>query len=145
MLALTDKGASNLASLGFVCFLVGRFTGAGLLRKFAAHKVLGIYGTANVIATLLVFLKLGWLSVVCVFLSFFFMSIMFPTIFALGIFGLGARAKKASSFIVMAIMGGALLPKLMGTSPISMTCRVGSSSRCSVSSSSRLTDSHGRA
>jgi FHS family L-fucose permease-like MFS transporter len=59
-------------------------------------------------------LKLGWLSVVCVFLSYFFMSIMFPTIFALGIFGLGARAKKASAFIVMAIMGGALLPKLMG-------------------------------
>ena len=51
---------------------------------------------------------------VCVFLSYFFMSIMFPTIFALGIFGLGARAKKASSFIVMAIMGGAILPKLMG-------------------------------
>ena len=63
---------------------------------------------------LLVFLKLGWLSVVCVFLSYFFMSIMFPTIFALGIFGLGERAKKASAFIVMAIMGGAILPKLMG-------------------------------
>jgi FHS family L-fucose permease-like MFS transporter len=42
------------------------------------------------------------------------MSIMFPTIFALGIFGLGARAKKASAFLVMAIMGGAVLPKLMG-------------------------------
>jgi FHS family L-fucose permease-like MFS transporter len=42
------------------------------------------------------------------------MSIMFPTIFALGISGLGARAKQASAFIVMAIMGGALLPKLMG-------------------------------
>ena len=48
------------------------------------------------------------------FLSYFFMSIMFPTIFALGIFGLGLRAKKASAFIVMAIMGGAILPKLMG-------------------------------
>jgi len=59
-------------------------------------------------------LKLGWISVICVFASYFFMSIMFPTIFALGIFGLGARAKKASSFIVMAIMGGAILPKLMG-------------------------------
>ena len=68
----------------------------------------------NVVATLLVFSKLGWLSVACVFLSYFFMSIMFPTIFALGIFGLGARAKKASAFIVMAIMGGAILPKLMG-------------------------------
>jgi MFS transporter, FHS family, L-fucose permease len=41
---MSNKGASNLASLGFVCFLVGRFTGAGLLRKFAAHKILGLYG-----------------------------------------------------------------------------------------------------
>jgi FHS family L-fucose permease-like MFS transporter len=114
VLAVTDKGASNLASLGFVCFLIGRFTGAGILRKFSAHKVLGFYALMNVAMTLLVFLKLGWLSVVCVFLSYFFMSIMFPTIFALGIFGLGARAKKASAFIVMAIMGGAILPKLMG-------------------------------
>lgn len=114
VLGLSNKGASNLASFGFVCFLAGRFSGAGLLRKFAAHKVLGTYGVLNVAATLLVFCKLGWLSVACVFLSYFFMSIMFPTIFALGIFGLGARAKKASAFIVMAIMGGAILPKLMG-------------------------------
>lgn len=114
VLMFSNKGASNLASLGFVCFLIGRFSGAALLKSFSAHKILGLYGAANVIATLLVFFKLGWLSVVCVFLSYFFMSIMFPTIFALGIFGLGARAKKASAFIVMAIMGGAVLPKLMG-------------------------------
>jgi FHS family L-fucose permease-like MFS transporter len=114
VLAITNKGASNLASLGFVCFLAGRFSGAGLLRKYAAHKMLGLYAVLNVAATLLIFCKLGWVSVVCVFLSYFFMSIMFPTIFALGIFGLGARAKKASAFIVMAIMGGAVLPKLMG-------------------------------
>jgi len=114
VLAISNKGAANLASVGFVCFLVGRFSGAGLLRKFAAHKILGLYAVLNVAITLLVFLKLGWLSVVCVFLSYFFMSIMFPTIFALGIFGLGARAKKASAFIVMAIMGGAILPKVMG-------------------------------
>jgi FHS family L-fucose permease-like MFS transporter len=113
-LALSDKGASSMASLGLIFFLVGRFSGAGLLRKFAAHKILGLYGLMNVAVTLLVFLKLGWVSVACVFLSYFFMSIMFPTIFALGIFGLGARAKKASAFIVMAIMGGAILPKLMG-------------------------------
>jgi len=113
-LSLSNKAAANLASLGSLCFLVGRFTGAGLLRKFSAHKILGLYGLLNVVATLLVFCKLGWLSVVCVFLSYFFMSIMFPTIFALGIFGLGNRAKKASAFIVMAIMGGAILPKIMG-------------------------------
>jgi FHS family L-fucose permease-like MFS transporter len=114
VLSLSDKGAANLASVGFFCFLVGRFTGAGLLKKFSAHKVLGLYGVVNVIACFLIFLKLGWLSVICVFLSYFFMSIMFPTIFALGIHGLGARAKKASAYIVMAIMGGAILPKLMG-------------------------------
>jgi MFS transporter, FHS family, L-fucose permease len=110
----TDAGAAALASLGFVCFLTGRFTGAAILRSFAAHRVLRLYGLTNVVVCLLVVLKLGWISVACVFLSYFFMSIMFPTIFALGIHGLGARAKKASAFIVMAIMGGALLPKLMG-------------------------------
>jgi FHS family L-fucose permease-like MFS transporter len=114
VLSISNQGASNLASLGFIFFLVGRFTGAFLLKQFSAHKVLGIYGLLNVVMCLLVFCKLGWISVACVFLSYFFMSIMFPTIFALGIFGLGARAKKASSFIVMAIMGGAILPKLMG-------------------------------
>jgi len=113
-LRLTDQGAATLASLGFVCFLAGRFSGAAILRTFAPHRVLGLYGLVNVIVCLLVFLKLGWFSVACVFLSYFFMSIMFPTIFALGIHGLGARAKKASAFIVMAIMGGAILPKLMG-------------------------------
>jgi FHS family L-fucose permease-like MFS transporter len=111
---ISDKGAANLASLAFVCFLLGRISGAGLLKKFAAHKVLGLYGLLNVVTTFLIFCKLGWVSVVCVFLSYFFMSIMFPTIFALGIFGLGARAKKASAYLVMAIMGGAILPKVMG-------------------------------
>jgi FHS family L-fucose permease-like MFS transporter len=113
-LQLTDQGAANLASLGFVFFLAGRFSGAAILRKYSAHKVLGLYGLVNTLMCFLVFLKLGWFSVACVFLSYFFMSIMFPTIFALGIHGLGVRAKKASAFIVMAIMGGALLPKLMG-------------------------------
>jgi MFS transporter, FHS family, L-fucose permease len=113
-LHITDAGAASLASVGFFCFLAGRFSGAAILKRFAAHRVLGLYGLLNVAVCLLVFLKLGWLSVASVFLSYFFMSIMFPTIFALGIHGLGARAKRASAYIVMAIMGGALLPKLMG-------------------------------
>jgi FHS family L-fucose permease-like MFS transporter len=113
-LAFSEKGAANVASLAFGCFLAGRVSGSWLLKKYSAHKVLGLYGAANVVACLLVFFRLGWFSVFCVFLSYFFMSIMFPTIFALGIYGLGARAKKASAYIVMAIMGGAILPKLMG-------------------------------
>jgi FHS family L-fucose permease-like MFS transporter len=114
VLALSAKGASNLASVAFLFFVAGRFSGAGFLKKYSAHKILALYAVVNVVVTLLVFLKLGWLSVACVFLSYFFMSIMFPTIFALGIFGLGARAKKASAYIVMAIMGGAVMPKVMG-------------------------------
>src|SRR5438094_8686289 len=113
-LGFSNKAASNLASLGFLCFLIGRFTGSAILKKFAAHKVIGWYSAAAVALCLVIFAKLGWVSVICVFLTYFFMSIMFPTIFALGIFGLGRRAKKASSFIVMAIMGGAVLPKVMG-------------------------------
>jgi MFS transporter, FHS family, L-fucose permease len=114
VLALSNKGASNLASVGFIFFLIGRATGAYLLKRFAAHKVLALYAVVSTAACVAVFLKLGWFSVACVFLSYFSMSIMFPTIFALGIFGLGVRAKRASSYIVMAIMGGAVLPKLMG-------------------------------
>jgi FHS family L-fucose permease-like MFS transporter len=114
LMHISDKGASTLASLGFFCFLAGRVSGAAILKKYSAHRVLGTYGLINVLVCLVVFLKLGWLSVAGVFLSYFFMSIMFPTIFALGIHGLGARAKKASAFIVMAIMGGAIVPKLMG-------------------------------
>jgi FHS family L-fucose permease-like MFS transporter len=112
--AITNQTASTLASVGFICFLAGRFTGAWLLKKFPAHRILGLYGALNVVICAIVMLKLGWVSVVAVFVSYFFMSIMFPTIFALGIYGLGSRAKRASSYIVMAIMGGAIIPKLMG-------------------------------
>jgi FHS family L-fucose permease-like MFS transporter len=110
----SDKGAANLASLGFLFFLAGRFSGAAILRKYSACKTLGLYGACNVVLCILIFLKLGWVSVASVFLSYFFMSIMYPTIFALGIDGLGAKTKQASSFIVMAIIGGAILPKAMG-------------------------------
>jgi FHS family L-fucose permease-like MFS transporter len=114
LMGLSDKGASTLASLGFFCFLAGRFIGAALLRKFRPHNVLATFAAAAGLCALLVMLKLGWLSAGALFLTYFFMSIMFPTIFSLGIHGLGARAKKASSFIVMAIMGGAIMPKVMG-------------------------------
>lgn len=114
LLGLSDSGASKLASFGFFCFLAGRVIGAGLLKKFPAHRVLAAFCAAAALCSLLVFLKLGWLSAVALFLTYFFMSIMFPTIFSLGIHGLGSRAKNAASFIVMAIMGGAIMPKFMG-------------------------------
>ena len=61
-----------------------------------------------------IILSPGWVSIGALLLSFFFMSIMYPTNFALGIRGLGERTKLASSFLVMAILGGALAPLLMG-------------------------------
>lgn len=112
---INEKGATFLlGTIAFPLFLIGRATGAVIMRKLKAHRVLGSYAMFNIFLCAIVVMKLGWVSVAAVFLSFFFMSIMFPTIFALGIYGLGVQAKKASGFIVMAIMGGAIMPKLMG-------------------------------
>jgi FHS family L-fucose permease-like MFS transporter len=112
---VNEKGATFLlGTIAFPLFLLGRVTGAAILRKIKAHRVLGTYALMNVLMCCIVVLRLGWVSVAAVFLSFLFMSIMFPTIFALGIYGLGVQAKKASGYIVMAIIGGAIMPKLMG-------------------------------
>jgi FHS family L-fucose permease-like MFS transporter len=112
---LSDRGASRMQSVAFFLFFVGRLVGSWILRKTSAHRALGTYALVNLVLCTLVILKIGWLSVAAVFGTFFFMSIMFPTIFALGIHGLGPDSKKkASAFIVMSITGGALMPKLMG-------------------------------
>ena len=76
--------------------------------------MLAAYSAANVIMMLCVVLKLGWVSVGALFLSFFFMSISYPTIFALAIYDLGEQTKRASSYLVMAILGGAIMPLFMG-------------------------------
>jgi len=111
---ITDAGASTLASVAFGLFLLGRFIGASLLKKLSPSRMLGAYALCSAVVCGVICLRLGWLSTVALFLSYFFMSIMFPTIFALGIHGLGAKAKRASGYIVMAIVGGALVPKIMG-------------------------------
>jgi len=112
---INEQGAARLQGLlGFGLFLLGRLSGTALSAKASAHRLLGTYSLINVVLCTIVVMKLGWISVAAVFLSFFFMSISFPTIFALGIYGLGVQAKKASAFIVMAILGGAIMPKLMG-------------------------------
>jgi FHS family L-fucose permease-like MFS transporter len=115
VLHISNKGAGTLASAGFICFLLGRLIGAALMGRYSAHRILALFATLSIVASVLVIAQLGWLSVACVFLLYFCMSIMYPTIFALGIHGLGAQAKKkAAAFIVMSITGGALLPKFMG-------------------------------
>jgi MFS transporter, FHS family, L-fucose permease len=112
---VNDQGAALLQGLmGFGLFLLGRLTGTIALRRVRAHRLLASYSLICAGLCAVVVMKLGWLSVAAVFLIFFFMSIGFPTIFALGIHGLGRQAKKAAAFLVMAILGGALMPKLMG-------------------------------
>jgi FHS family L-fucose permease-like MFS transporter len=112
---VSDLGAARLQGLvGFGLFLLGRLTGTIALRTVSPHRLLMSYSLISVALCAIVVAKFGWLSVAAVFLIFFFMSIGFPTIFALGIHGLGLQAKKASAFLVMAILGGALMPKLMG-------------------------------
>lgn len=111
---ITDYCAGAMLSLAFIFFTVGRFSGSGLLGFAPAHRVLGIYAGCNVGLLCVVFLGLGWMSVAALILSFFFMSIMYPTIFALGIRGLGERTKLASSWMVTAIVGGSVMPILMG-------------------------------
>lgn len=68
----------------------------------------------NIILMIVVVAGLGMTSVVCLFASYFFMSIMYPTIFAVGISGLKENTEKGSSLIVMAVAGGAVIPMLMG-------------------------------
>jgi fucose permease len=112
---ITDQGGGTLLSFGaFGLFLVGRFTGSFALRVFKAQSMLALYSLGAAAMMVLIMFPLGWWSVTGLFLSFFLMSIMYPTIFALGIHGLGDQTKKASSFIVMAIVGGAIMPLFMG-------------------------------
>jgi FHS family L-fucose permease-like MFS transporter len=112
---ITDQGAGDLLSFGaFGLFLLGRLTGSFALRIVKPSAMLALYSVINVVMMALIIFPLGWWSVAGLFLSFFFMSIMYPTIFALGIHGLGEQTKKAASFIVMAIVGGAIMPLFMG-------------------------------
>jgi FHS family L-fucose permease-like MFS transporter len=67
----------------------------------------------------------GWISIIALLLSFFFMSIMYPTNFALAIRGLGERTKLGSSFMVTAIAGGSVMPMFMGWIADNYSMRIG--------------------
>ena len=84
------------------------------MRKIAPNVLLMVYSVINVLFCVAVVALKGWLSVYSLMAIFFFESIMFPTIFALGVKDLGHHTKKGSSFIIMSIVGGALVPYVMG-------------------------------
>jgi FHS family L-fucose permease-like MFS transporter len=109
---------------GFGLFLVGRICGTMVIGLTKPHRTLTIYATINVVACLLAMLG-GTAGLIGLFASFFFMSIMFPTIFALGIHGLGEHTKLGSSLIVMSIVGGAIAPPFMGWLADIYSMRVG--------------------
>ncbi len=112
---VTNEQAAIILSFGGMgLFWAGRLSGSFLMRSFAPHRLLSCYAALCMGMMLLVIAGMGWISVSALFITYFFMSVMFPTIFVLGIKGLGPLTKKASSFLVMAIVGGALCPMLMG-------------------------------
>jgi FHS family L-fucose permease-like MFS transporter len=114
--SLTNQQASQILAFGGMgLFWLGRFSGSTLLmRIIKPNRLLAFYATANVITMALVVAGLGWISVIALFSTYFFMSVMFPTIFALGIKDLGPLTKKGSSLLVMSIVGGAIIPVIMG-------------------------------
>lgn len=114
--SLTNQQAAQILGIGGMgLFWLGRFTGSTIfMRLLKPNHLLALYAGANVITMALVVAGLGWVSVIALFSTYFFMSVMFPTIFALGIKGMGPLTKKASSFLVMSIVGGAILPIFMG-------------------------------
>lgn len=112
--SITNAKASRLLSVGLLLFTIGRFAGTALMRKIAPNRLLTIYAIINIILCVVVIAAQNWLSVYSLMAIFFFVSIMFPTIFALGIKDTGHHTRKAASFIIMSIVGGALMPYFMG-------------------------------
>jgi len=109
-----EKLAGYLLTGTLVAFGVGRFTATYLMKFFAPSKLMGIYGLMNVTLLGIAVFHPGWIGVWAIFLTSFFMSLMFPTIFALGIKELGPNTKLGGSLMVMAIIGGAVFPPLEG-------------------------------
>lgn len=114
--SLTNQQAAQILGFGGMgLFWLGRFTGSTLfMRIIRPNRLLAFYAAMNVLTMGLVVAGLGWISVVALFSTYFFMSVMFPTIFALGIKDLGPLTKKGSSILVMSIVGGAIFPMIMG-------------------------------
>jgi FHS family L-fucose permease-like MFS transporter len=111
---ISSADAARLLAIGMLCFLTGRFVGTALMSRIEPERLLTGYAIANVILALIVVAGIARLSLVALVAIFFFMSIMFPTIFALAIRDLGAQTKRGSSFLVMSIVGGAIVPYFMG-------------------------------
>jgi FHS family L-fucose permease-like MFS transporter len=109
-----EKFAGYLLTGTLVAFAVGRFVSSALMSYIRADRLMAAYAIVNVALVAIGVLSPGWVGLCSIFLTSFFMSVMFPTIFALGIEGLGPNTKIGGSLLVMAIVGGAVMTPLMG-------------------------------
>jgi MFS transporter, FHS family, L-fucose permease len=111
---ISEKSAGYFLTGTLVAFLIGRFSATMIMKYIKPGNLMGIYALINIILISLAVIFPGWMGVWAIFLSSFFMSLMFPTIFALSIKELGANTKIGGSIIVMAIIGGGVFTPLMG-------------------------------
>jgi FHS family L-fucose permease-like MFS transporter len=109
-----EKIAAYFLTGTLVMFGIGRFVSAYLMKFYAPARLMGAYGAINIVLVAIAVLHPGWAGVWMIFFTSFFMSLMYPTIFALGLQGLGSDSKLGGSLLVMAIAGGAVLTPLMG-------------------------------
>lgn len=111
---IAEKPANNFWAIAMLGFMAGRFAGTLIMRYVKPAKLLALYAIINIALLVVALTANGMVAVYAVLAVPFFMSIMFPTIFALGIKGLGEEAKIGSSFLVMSIIGGGIIPVIMG-------------------------------
>ena len=111
---ITEVQAADYLGMGGLAFLIGRFLGTVLMKVIAPNKLLTIYALLSALLCLIAISAKGNITIYALISICFFMSIMFPTIFSLGIQNLGADTEMASSLIVMSIVGGAILPRVFG-------------------------------
>jgi FHS family L-fucose permease-like MFS transporter len=109
-----EKTAGYFLTGTLAAFGVGRFASAYLMKFISPNRLMGIYSVINIALVLIGVVVPGWLGLWAILLTSLFMSLMFPTIFALGLKGLGANTKIAGSLLVMTIVGGAVLTPIMG-------------------------------
>ena len=109
-----EKTLANYLLLSLVIFMAGRFVSTALMAKLSAAWLMCVYASVNVVLCLYALAFPGYWGLLALTATSFFMSLMFPTIFALSLKELGELAKPAASLLVMAIIGGAILTALMG-------------------------------
>jgi len=111
---LGPRAAARYLQLHLVGFMIGRFTGSALMKSIRAPLLLAIFALGALLSAVVATSTSGAIPIYAVVLIGFFHSIMFPTIFALGIKNLGPFTKRGSSLLVMAILGAAVVPPIMG-------------------------------